>query len=119
VLPKDRFFSFLFLFTLGADPNVMSLLELSAKASDQDKRLLADLIDFTPDENINMEDKETGMTLLHAAASISKHMDIKKILNKKANIMAEDKNGRLPLELAVKNRNSKSSHYGALAQKSW
>jgi ankyrin repeat protein len=96
----------------------MSLLELSAKASYQDKRLLEDLIDFAPDENINMEDKETGMTLLYAAAIFSNSDTIKKILDKKANIMVQDKNGRLPLELAVQNGNSKSSHYRALAQKS-
>jgi ankyrin repeat protein len=86
---------------------LLSLLDVSANSYGLDVNLTEHLCDITSEENINMKDDTNGITLLHAAASLSERFTIKDILKKTANVMVRDKNGSLPLELAVKNGNSK------------
>jgi ankyrin repeat protein len=65
------------------------------------------LLTFTPVKVINMRDKTTGSSLLHYAAIHYQKDLILKILKKGADIMARDNEGRLPLQLALNNKNSK------------
>jgi ankyrin repeat protein len=59
-------------------------------------------------KDINIRDKETERTLLHCAAATSCGKEIiEKILERGGDILAEDKDGKLPLQLAIDGESSK------------
>jgi hypothetical protein len=85
----------------------LPLLELSAKATDLDEKLVKDLLDITPKENINMTYQDKRTTLLHIASSYYSKDIIGKILNNGGDIMAGDETNKMPLQLGIENGNSK------------
>ena len=96
----------------GADPTLghESDSPVCMATSDMlDVKLLDKFLDYLDSSNINTADRITGETLLHFAAAASRdHQDIRKLLEKGADIMVDNKregvDGRgpvLPMEVAI------------------
>ena len=95
----------------GADPTLghESDSPVCMATSDMlDVKLLDKFLDYLDSSNINTADRITGETLLHFAAASREHQDIRKLLEKGADIMVDNRSegvkGRapvLPMEVAI------------------
>jgi ankyrin repeat protein len=78
------------------------------EASAPNQKNIELLLDKTLKEDINKTDKVTGRTLLHCAAATSCGKEIiETILDRGGDILAEDNEGKLPLQLAIDGESSK------------